>query len=106
MILQNNVKRIINEVGKEFGLSPAESSEHYLQYIEEFVLKSMYEADFDLLRIEGLGIICPGLLRTKGYYKSVKDNPKVSPEIAIKLLQHINHLDELNLGLKKKRLYK
>ena len=106
MILQNNVKRIITEVGKEFGLSPVESSDHYLQYINEFVLKSLYEADFDILRIEGLGIISPGLLRTKGFYKSIKDNPKVNPEIAPKLLQHINHMDELNLSLKKKRLYR
>lgn len=106
MILQNNVKRIIAEVGKEFGLSLTESSDHYLQYIDEFVLKSLYEADFDVLRIEGLGVITPGLLRTKAYYRSIKDNEKVNPEITAKLLQHINHIDELNMSLKKKKLYK
>ena len=66
----------------------------------------MYEADFDILRIEGLGMITPGLLRARGFYNSVKDNPRVSPEVSVKLLQHINHVDELNKGLRKKRLYK
>lgn len=105
MILQNSVKRIISEVGKQFGLSVEESQEHYIQYIEEFILKSMYDADFDVLRIEGLGVITPGLTRTRGYLKSFMQKGKVTPEIQEKLERHISHVEDLNASLKHKKLF-
>jgi pyruvate formate-lyase activating enzyme-like uncharacterized protein len=106
MVLQNNVRRIINEVGKEYGLDHQQSHHHYIQYIEEFVLKNLYEADFDVLRIEGLGVITPGLLRAKAYLKSLEKTTNPVQDIRDKVGKQIIYIDELNSTLKKKKLYR
>ena len=106
MVLQSSVKRIIREIGKEFNLSPQESEEHYIMYIEEYVLKSLYEADFDILRLDALGSITPGLIRTKGYAHSLEKSDKNIDYIKVKMARLIGHMDYLNTTLKRKKLYR
>lgn len=106
MVLQNNIRAIIEEVGKEFGLDSKESHRHYLMYIEEFILKNLYEADFDILRIEGLGTITPSLIRSKKYYSMLEKSTIDNTHIKEKVSRHIRYIDELNETLKKKKLYR
>ena len=106
MVIQNSSRVIIEKIGKEFGLSPAEAHRHYLLYMEEFVLKNLYEADFDILRIEGLGYISIGLLRTKAFLNSARRINPDDMETETKVSRMIQYMDELNSTLKKKKLYR
>ena len=106
MVAQSNVKKIISDIGKKYNLSFEESQLHYDIYIKEYILKSLYEADFDILRIDGLGTITPSLIRSKKYQYTLANNPLPNLDIKEKVQRHIDYLDELNMTLKKKKLHR
>jgi hypothetical protein len=107
MIIQNSFKKILREVGDKYSLTEQEAIDHYMLYIDEFIIKSLYEADFDVLKLNGLGNITPGLLACKSFLRSLKVvDTDVKIEIKNKLSNMVGLVDNLNLTLKKKKLYK
>ena len=57
MILRSSYKRIIQEEGAKFGLTADQAIEYYMSFIDEYLIKHMYEANFYVLEIKGLGYL-------------------------------------------------
>ena len=105
MILQNSFKKVIIEEGKKIGLTEQESINHYLTYIDEFVLNSLYEADFDILRLNGLGNITASMLSSKKFSNSIVPDTEIKSEIKRKTYNLYELAENLNKNLKRKKLY-